>query len=310
VLGLYAIVDVPHPHGLDAAVVTEAVLAGASVVQLRAKQASTSERVAMLERMASACDRAGVPLFVNDDLDAALAVAGDVGLHLGQGDPGVADLAGVRETAARAGKPTLRIGISTHDLGQLRAAIAQRPDYVAFGPVAATRSKANPDPVVGLDGLADAARTSALPLVAIGGLDDVLATRAIEVGASAVAVIGALVDRTPEAIAERARAFATRLREAARPLSIAEVHAKIPVLSPEVLAELGRWSDDLAIHRSLGLPARFGPRTRDGVVQYRPSDVVDLLAAMGKRADESWDAWHARGDRPELAELVRLRRTT
>jgi hypothetical protein len=76
------------------------------------------------------------------------------------------------------------------------------------------------------------------------------------------------------------------------------------------LAELARWSDDLAIHRALGLPARFGPRTRDGVVQYRPSDVIDLLAAMGKRADESWDAWHARGDRPELAELVRLRRTT
>lgn len=307
VRGLYAIVDVPHPHGLDVAVVTEAVLAGASVVQLRAKAASTAERIALLERMVPACRREDVPLFVNDDLAAALAVRGVAGVHLGQGDPGADDLVRVR---AQAGARALAIGLSTHDLAQLRAAIAQRPDYVAFGPVAPTRSKARPDPVVGLAGLADAARTSALPLVAIGGLDDTLATRSIEVGASAVAVIGALVDRTPDAIEARARALAERLREAARPLDVDEVHARIPVLSVEVLAELARWSDDLAIHRALGLPARFGPRQEGGVVRWRPSDVVDLLAAMGKREDESWETWNARGDRPELAELVRLRRTT
>ncbi len=306
VRGLYAIVDVPHPHGLDAAVVTEAVLAGAGVVQLRAKAASTAERVALLERMAPLCRRAGVPLFVNDDLAAALAVPDVTGVHLGQGDPGADDLGAVRARSDRA----LAIGLSTHDLPQLRAAIAQRPDYVAFGPVAATRSKARPDPVVGIDGLADAARTSALPVVAIGGLDDTLAARAIEVGASAVAVIGALVERTPDAIAARARALADRLRDAARLLDVAEVHARIPVLSEDVLAELARWSDDLAIHRTLGLPARFGPRREGDVVRWRPSDVVDLLAAMGKRADESWETWNARGDRPELAELVRLRRTT
>jgi thiamine-phosphate pyrophosphorylase len=306
VRGLYAIVDVPHPHGLDAAVVTEAVLAGASIVQLRAKSASTAERIALLERMVPGCRRAGVPLFVDDDLAAATAVSGVAGVHLGQGDPGADDVARVRAQLAGA----LAIGLSTHDLPQLRAAIAQRPDYVAFGPVASTRSKAHADPVVGIDGLADAARTCTLPLVAIGGLDDMLASRAIEVGASAVAVIGALVDRTPEAIAARARALAERVREAARPLDVAEVHARIPVLSAEVLAELGRWSDDLAIHRALGLPARFGPLREGDVVRYRPSDVVDLLAAMGKRADESWETWNARGDRPELAELVRLRRTT
>jgi thiamine-phosphate diphosphorylase len=308
VRGLYAIVDVPHPHGLDVADVTAAVLEGASAVQLRAKHASTHARIRMLARMVPACERAAASLWVNDDLDAALALAGDVGLHLGQGDPGVEALDVVRAAAAAAGKPALAIGVSTHDLAQLRAALAQRPAYVAFGPVAPTRSKTNPDPVVGLHGLTDAARASALPVVAIGGLDHESAGHAIEVGASAVAVIGALVDRTPAAIAARARALANRLRDAARPLPLAEVHARIPVIAPEVLAEIARWSDDLAIHRSLGLPARFAPQWRDGEVHYRPSDVVDLLAALGKRADESWQAWHARGDRPELAELVRLRR--
>lgn len=307
VRGLYAIVDVPHPFGLDAADVAAAMLAGASIVQLRAKQATTAERVAMLERMLPACRQAGVPLFVNDDLDAALAMRGAVGLHLGQGDARFDDLAGLRDAAAGAGAGTLAVGLSTHDLAQLRSAVRQSPDYVAFGPVAPTRSKARADPVVGIDGLTDAARTTALPLVAIGGLDDVLAARAIEVGASAVAVIGALVERTPAAIADRARALADRLREAARPLAIDEVHERIPVVTAETLAEIAKWSDDLAIHRALGLPARFRPLFRDGVARYRPSDVVDLLAALGKRADESWQAWNERGDHPELAELVRLR---
>jgi hypothetical protein len=58
---------------------------------------------------------------------------------------------------------------------------------------------------------------------------------------------------------------------------------------------------------AMRLPARFRPTWRDGAASYRPCDVVDLLEALGKRADESWDAWHERGDRPELAELVRLR---
>lgn len=304
--GLYAIVDLPHPHGLDAATVTRAVLAGASVVQLRMKRASTAERIATLAAMAPLCRAAGVPLFVNDDLAAALApLEGIAGVHLGQGDPGVHDLAAVRTQATA--RAELRIGVSTHDLEQLRAALRQAPDYVAFGPVAPTRSKPDPDPVVGLAGLRDATRIAASPVVAIGGLDDALAVQSIEVGAAAVAVIGALVDRSEAAIADRARDLAQRLRDAARPLELDEVHARIPVLSRTALEQLAQWSDDLAIHVAMRLPARFRPRWADGVVTYRPSDVVDLLEAMGKRADESWDAWHARGDRPELADLVRLR---
>src|SRR5690606_16466741 len=100
---------------------------GAGAVQLRAKAATTAERVAMLQAMAPLCQRAEVPLFVNDDVDAALAgIPGVSGVHLGQDDPGARDVASLRVRAARAGRP-LAIGLSTHDLRQLREAGRQGP---------------------------------------------------------------------------------------------------------------------------------------------------------------------------------------
>ncbi len=317
VKGLYAIVDVPHPHALAVEAVTRAVLGdrlrggidGAAVVQLRAKAATTTERLAMLEAMAPSCREAGVPLIVDDDIDAALeGPEGVTGVHLGQDDPGADDVASIRERASARGR-ALTIGLSTHDLSQLRAALRRGPDYVAFGPVLPTRSKARPDPVVGLSGLADACRTTDRPLVAIGGLDGVSAVQAVEVGADAVAVIGALVDATPERIAARAAELARSLREAARPLTVAEVVEKIPVLPAEVLEQLAAWGDDLGILLELGLPARFRPLCRDGQVSYRPCDVFDLLAALGKRPSESWSEWSVRVGNEPASPLVQLRRT-
>jgi thiamine-phosphate pyrophosphorylase len=351
VQGLYAIVDVPDPQGLSPEAMTRAVLGdrleggrdGASVVQLRAKHATTEERVRWLAQLVPLCRAAGAICIVDDDIEAALAGDAD-GVHLGQADEGADDVAAVRAQAAARGRGAARlhpanawpsddaprehaeplgtagepspgsphrsfsIGLSTHDLGQLRAAGRQSPDYLALGPVAPTRSKANPEPVVGFSGLLDGCRVASRPLVAIGGLDLVGGCRAIEAGAAAVAVIGALRAESPAVVRERAIALARAFRAAAAPLPLDEVCRRIPVLEPELLAELARWGDALGVHLGLGLPARFGPRMHDGRPLYRPCDVIDLVYALGKHPDESWDAWRERSRGDEGGPLVQLRR--
>jgi len=310
--GLYAIVDVPHPHGLTPAEVTRAVLGdkpdggrqGAAVVQLRAKDAQTKERVAWLRAMAPACQEAGVPLFINDDVDAAVQVEVD-GLHLGQDDPGAQAVDQIRSR-----RPGLMIGLSTHDLPQLRDALRQNPDYVAFGPVATTQSKRNPDPVVGLGGLADAGRTTNRPLVAIGGLDASRGSETIRYGATMAAVISALVHPTVEQTRAAAIRVSASLQEAARPLGLDEVAALIPVLDRDLLADLAHWGDSLSVHLTLDLPARFAPKVVNGVVTYRYCEVLDLLRSLGKRRSETWDEWKDRSaDEPEPDDsIVQLRR--
>jgi thiamine-phosphate pyrophosphorylase len=84
------------------------------------------------------------------------------------------------------------VGVSTHNEEQARAATASAPDYVAVGPVFATGSKANPDPVVGLDFVRRVRGMTELPVVAIGGITLANARSVIEAGADAVAVIGGM----------------------------------------------------------------------------------------------------------------------
>ena len=103
---------------------------------------------------------------MNDRLDVALSVGADV-VHLGQDDLPLADALRVR---AAAGRPDLVIGFSTHDRAQALAAAAGGADYIGFGPVFATGSKANPDPVVGLEPARRGLPRVAVPVVAIGGI--------------------------------------------------------------------------------------------------------------------------------------------
>lgn len=187
--GLYAICDVDFllARGVEPLDFADAVLqCPPAAVQLRAKSLPARETVELLRALRARCERLGVPIFANDRPDLAL-IAGCSGVHLGQTDLDIAD--------ARRVAPGLAIGVSTHDLSQLEIALRERPAYVAFGPVFATLSKANPDPVVGLEGLAAASqrcRVAGVPLVAIGGLR---LERAAEVArhADAGAVISALL---------------------------------------------------------------------------------------------------------------------
>lgn len=197
--GLYPIVDIDAlaRAGIAPLAFAERVLkARPPLLQLRAKHESSRATLALLNALKPACERAGTLLFANDRADLAL-LAGADGVHVGQDD---LPLAAVRRFA-----PSLKIGVSTHDFPQLERALAERPDYVAFGPVFQTSSKERPDAVVGLSGLsgaADRARAAGIPLVAIGGITLLHAPAIAALGALA-AVIGALVgpslDQTEQA---------------------------------------------------------------------------------------------------------------
>ncbi len=225
--GLYAILDWPHAGGLDVVAAASGLIGarpegvGPEFLQLRVKADDTSTRVALLEQVAPVCRAAGVPLIVNDDVEAALWRPGLAqGLHLGQADlarlgpPEVwpEALAALRR---RAGAGFI-LGVSTHDLAQVRASATLPVDYVGFGPVLATRSKALPEPSVGFEGLAAACAIARHPVVAIGGLDAAGAVRAAACGAAMVATIGALVAGSLLEVRARVVALASALA-AARP---------------------------------------------------------------------------------------------
>ncbi len=136
---------------------------------------------------------AGVKLIMNDRADLCLA-AGYDGLHVGQDDL-------LPESARSILGPDRWLGVSTHNPEQLGEADKTSADYLAIGPVFATSSKANPDPVVGLEGVRRARELTRKPLVAIGGITRANARSVIEAGADAVAVISDLL-RDPRKSAE------------------------------------------------------------------------------------------------------------
>lgn len=136
---------------------------GITRLQVRAKSLGSGDYLALLREVVDRMPN-HVEVFANDRPDLA-ELSGCYGVHVGQSD------LPVREVLRNF--PRLRVGVSTHDLRQLEAALAEGPTYVAFGPVFATGSKQNPEPCVGTAGLAAAharARSAGIPLVAIGGI--------------------------------------------------------------------------------------------------------------------------------------------
>ena len=190
--GFYAILDAPaswldDPEALERRA-RQLLAAQPCCLQLRAKGAGARALAAAARPLVRVCRAAGVPFCVNDRLDVALSVGADV-VHLGQDDLPLADAIRVR---AAAGRLDLVIGFSTHDRAQALAAAAAGADYIGFGPVFATGSKDNPDPVVGLGQLAEVCRAVEVPVVAIGGIALEAVGSVARAGASAAALIAAI----------------------------------------------------------------------------------------------------------------------
>jgi thiamine-phosphate pyrophosphorylase len=203
---LYAIVD-PLDTGRDPIELARAMLAGgARLLQLRLKDVTTAELVAVASRLRDMTAAVGATFIVNDRADVARVVGAD-GVHVGRDDLPVA--------AARAFLgPGLLIGHSTHSEAQAEEATGGGADYLSVGPIFATTSKRNPDAVVGCARLAALRPHIAEPVVAIGGIDATNAAQVLAAGADAVAVISALV-RAPDV--ERATAELLEVTSRARP---------------------------------------------------------------------------------------------
>jgi len=199
----YPIVDAGRLHGRDPAFVVDSLArAGARLIQLRVKGLSDRRWLAMAGAALAAAHASGAHLVVNDRADIA-RIAGADGLHVGQDD-----LAGTDARAVVG--PGVLLGVSTHNLDQLAAAATEAVDYLAIGPVFPTRTKDNPDPVVGLEMVRRARAATTRPLVAIGGITRANARSVVEAGADGVAVISDLLDAP-----DLARAF-TELAAAIR----------------------------------------------------------------------------------------------
>lgn len=183
---LYAIIDPAQSGERSPVAVAELLLAaGVRLIQYRDKRATSRELLETSRQIAERTRRAQAVFIVNDRADVALAVDSD-GVHLGQDDL-------PPELARSILKPGKWIGYSTHTLGQVMEAEQTSADYIGFGPVFPTRSKENPDAVVGLDGLRQARQATRKPLVAIGGITVENTKSAIEAGADCVAVISDLI---------------------------------------------------------------------------------------------------------------------
>lgn len=163
-----------------------ALAGGVSILQLRGHKSAWRKRDWYDAALAlkPLCAAAKVPFIINDQVDIALAVDAD-GVHVGQGDLPVAV---VRELI---GKNKI-LGLSTHSVAQVQAVDAHLVDYIGMGPVFATRSKADPDPVIGVEGLAAMVAAKTVPGVAIGGIKAEHAAAIRRINPDGIAVISAI----------------------------------------------------------------------------------------------------------------------
>jgi thiamine-phosphate pyrophosphorylase len=177
--------------------------AGVKVVQYRDKRSAAQTILRNAEIIRGVFAGSGSLLIMNDRVDLAVLGGWD-GVHLGQGDLSPAD--GRRVIGSERW-----IGVSTHTDEQVRVAELSDADYVAVGPVFATGTKLDAEPVIGLDGVRRARALTTKPLVAIGGITRTNARSVIDAGADSVAVISGLFVEG-ETVETVARDFLEKLR--------------------------------------------------------------------------------------------------
>ena len=169
---------------------------GADILQIRHKDHWSRDLFEASREVARMCREAGAALVIDDRADFAMLL--QAGLHVGQNDLAPRD---VRKLIG----PDPLLGFSSHNVAQLSAAGGEPVDYVALGPVFATASKRNPDPVVGVEEVRRCRALIEKPLVAIGGITRDNALAVLRAGADSVAVISDLVpdNATARSLRER-----------------------------------------------------------------------------------------------------------
>ena len=204
-LNLCVITDPTLAPGRDHVAIAEAALAGgADMIQLRDKAGSLRDLLPQARAIQALCRSQGAVFIVNDRVDLALAADAD-GAHVGQEDLPAA-------SARRLLGPRRLLGVSTHSLAQAEAAQQVGADYIGFGPMFATGTKDTGYAPRGLDTLRGIRQVVALPILAIGGITLENVAETIAAGATAPAVISAVV-AAPD-IAAAAAAFRHRVTAA------------------------------------------------------------------------------------------------
>ncbi len=205
-LSLYLVTDRPLSGGRDMAwIVREAAAGGITMVQLREKECSTAEFIALARELKTALQPLGIPLIINDRVDVALAVDAD-GVHIGQSDMPY-------DVARRLLGLDKIIGLSVETMEEVIAANALDVDYIGISPVYATPTKTDTLAPFGLEGIEEVMRLSRHRCVAIGGMNRTTIGEVIARGVEGVAVVSAIVAaESPREASEELAAIIRRNR--------------------------------------------------------------------------------------------------
>jgi thiamine-phosphate pyrophosphorylase len=194
---IYPITDVRLTKLSHAEQVEKLLEGGAEIIQLREKYAAPKDFYESAKKALEIARRQNVKIIINDRVDIALALEAD-GVHLGQDDL-------PPEHARKFLGEKAIIGFSTHNIKQAISAVKLPIDYLAIGPVFATKTKENPDEIVGIEAVKKVREAIGdFPLVAIGGITSENFRDVLNAGANSVAIISDLLSDA-EKIAEKMR---------------------------------------------------------------------------------------------------------
>ena len=177
-IGIYIIIT--NPRLSYATIAEKCVYHGIKMLQLREKHLSDRELIKIGKRIRTITKRTATNFVINDRPDIAAICDADY-LHLGQDDILIED--------ARKIVGNMKIGLSTHSIDQARKALTKNPDYIGFGPIYPTNSKAKPDKPVGTEQLKQVLGFAHVPVVAIGGIFPENINNVIETGVKNIAMV-------------------------------------------------------------------------------------------------------------------------
>ena len=164
--------------------VNAAMKGGITMVQLRDKEASTNDRIGVGKELKKILKDTEIPLIINDDVEAALAIDAD-GIHVGQNDKSTVEIRG------KVGKDKI-VGLSCETIEDAKAADPALVDYIGISPVFPTPTKSDFNAYIGLEGISDIANATSLPSVAIGGLKREHCRKIFSTGCQGMAVVSAI----------------------------------------------------------------------------------------------------------------------